>query len=64
VFGWTMEHLGLIPALIAMFTLAAFGGHEFNWKEVLILTIVMSSFAVVVFVYLLGLPYPLWWGAH
>ena len=64
VFGWTMEQLGLIPALIAMFVLAAMGGHEFNWKEVVILTIVMSTFAVVVFVYLLGLPYPLWWGAH
>ena len=64
VFGWTMEHLGFIPALIIMFTLATFGGHEFNWKEVVVLTIVMSTFATVVFVYLLGLPYPLWWGAQ
>lgn len=60
VFGWTMEHFGLIPALVAMFAIAALGGHEFNWKEVLVLTVVMSAFAVVVFVYLIGLPYPLW----
>ncbi|HYH40787.1 MAG TPA: tripartite tricarboxylate transporter TctB family protein [Burkholderiales bacterium] len=60
VFGWTMEHFGLIPALLAMFVIATLGGHEFNWKEVLVLMVVMSTFAVVVFVYLIGLPYPLW----
>jgi hypothetical protein len=59
VFGWTMEHFGLVPALVAMFFLAAFGGHEFRFIEVLILTIVMSAFSVAVFVYGLGLPYPL-----
>ena len=59
VFGYIMEHLGLVPALVSMFIMAALGGHEFRLLEVLILTAVMSIFAVVVFVYLLGLPYPL-----
>ena len=63
-FGWTMEKLGLIPALVVMFVLSAFGGHEFRLKEVAILTVVMSAFAVGVFVYALGLPYPLWWGQY
>jgi hypothetical protein len=59
LFGWIMDHFGLIPALAVMFVVAALGGHEFKWKEVAILTVVMSSFAVGVFVYGLGLPYPL-----
>jgi hypothetical protein len=62
-FGWTMEKFGLIPALLVMFVLSTFGGHEFRWKEVLVLAVVMSAFAVAVFVYALGLPYQLWWGS-
>jgi len=58
-FGFIMEHMGLIPALVVMFFVAARGGHEFKWKEIAILTVVMSAFAVGVFVYGLGLPYPL-----
>ena len=64
VFAFVMDKFGLIPALVAMFFIAAFGGHEFRFIEVLILTIVMSAFAVVVFVYLLGLPYPLYPGSY
>ena len=59
VFGFVMDKFGLIPALVAMFFIAAFGGHEFRFIEVVILTAVMSGFAVGVFVYGLGLPYPL-----
>ena len=61
-FGYVMEHFGLIPALVVMFFIAAMGGHEFRWKEVAILTVVMSAFAVGVFVYGLGLPYQLFPG--
>jgi hypothetical protein len=61
-FGWIMQKFGLVPALVVMFIIAALGGHEFKWKEVAILTVVMSAFAVGVFVYGLGLPYPLWGG--
>jgi hypothetical protein len=59
-FGWIMQNYGLIPALVVMFVISTLGGHEFRWLEVLILTVVMSAFAVAVFVYGLGLPYPLW----
>ena len=58
-FGFVMEKLGMLPALAGMFVLASAAGHEFKWKEVIILTIVMSTFAVAVFVKGLGLPYPL-----
>ena len=63
-FGWIMDKVGLIPALVVLFIVSAFGGHEFRWKEVVILTVVMSAFAVGVFVYGLGLPYQLWWGSY
>jgi hypothetical protein len=59
VFGFTMDRFGLVPALAAMFLIAAFGGHEFRLIEVAILATLMTIFSVVVFVHLLGLPYPL-----
>ena len=62
VFGFVMERLGLVPALIAMYLIAAFGGHEFRLLEVIILATIMTVFSVVVFVHLLGLPYPLMQG--
>jgi hypothetical protein len=58
-FGFIMDRFGLIPALVTMYFIAAFGGHEFRFREVVILTVVMSAFAVSVFVYGLGLPYQL-----
>jgi hypothetical protein len=60
LFGWLMEHFGMIPALVALFLTSAYAGHEFKLKEVLILTVVMCVFATAVFVWGLGLPYPLW----
>jgi hypothetical protein len=62
VFGWMMDRFGMIPALIAMFFLSAFGGHEFKFKEVIILTVLMIAMAWVIFIYLLGLPYPMFKG--
>jgi len=59
LFGWLMDRFGMIPALVAMFFLSAYAGHEFKWKEVTILTVVMTLFAIGVFIVGLGLPYPL-----
>jgi hypothetical protein len=59
VFGWAMDRLGMIPALVLMFFVSAYGGHEFRWKEVIILTVLMTLVSVGVFIYGLGLPYPL-----
>ncbi len=58
-FGWTMEKFGFFPALVVLFLLACLAGNELIWKEVPILTVVMSAFAWLVFIWLLGLPYPL-----
>ena len=59
VYGFTMDKFGLVPALVSMFFISALAGHEFNFKEVTILTVVMTIFAILVFVKGLGLPYPL-----
>jgi hypothetical protein len=60
-FGWLMDRIGLIPSLVVMFFVAALAGHEFRFKEVLVLTALMTLFAYGVFVYGLGLPYRLFW---
>ena len=57
VFGFLMPRLGMVPALVGMFFAAAAGGREFRVVEVLVLTAVMTAFAVVVFLYVLKLPF-------
>jgi Tripartite tricarboxylate transporter TctB family len=64
VFGFVMPRLGLIPALVPMFFVAALGGREFRWREVLVLTLVMTAFAVGVFVVLLKLTFQLFPGFY
>ena len=59
IFGFTMEKLGLVPALMLLFFIAALAGREFRFKEVLLLAVLMSAFAAAVFIYGLQLPYPL-----
>ena len=59
LFGFLMARLGLIPALAAVLVVSAAGGREFRVKEVLVLTALMSVFAVVVLLYILKMPYPL-----
>jgi len=59
LFGFIVTRLGLIPALVAMFFVCALGGREFRLREVLVLTVVMSAFAVALFIYGLKLPFRL-----
>ena len=62
-FGFLMDRLAMVPALIALFFISAFGGHQFKFKEVLILAVIMTVASWGIFVYGLGLPYRLfsWW---
>ena len=59
-YGYLMKPLGLVGATAALVFIAAFGGHEFKWKEVGILYVFRALFSVLVFVKGLGLPFPLW----
>jgi hypothetical protein len=59
LYGYLMKPLGLILATGALVYVSAFGGHEFKWKEVTILFVVLILFSYGVFVKGLTLPFPM-----
>jgi hypothetical protein len=54
-----MEHAGFIPALLVLIFGSAAAGTEFKLVEVLLLAVGLTAFSVALFIYGLGLPYPL-----
>jgi hypothetical protein len=60
IYGYIMKPTGLIVATAALVYISALGGHEFKWREVTILYIILIIFSVLVFVKGLTLPFPLW----
>ena len=60
LYGYLMKPLGLVLATAALVFVSAYGGHEFKWKEVTILFIILVVFSVLVFVKGLTLPFPIW----
>ena len=58
-FGVLMERAGFIPALAALVFMSAGAGREFRFKEVLLLTVFLTALTVAMFIWGLGLPYPL-----
>ena len=59
-YGYLMKPLGLVGATAALVYVSAFGGHEFRWKEVTILYVILMLFSWLVFVKGLSLPFPVW----
>jgi hypothetical protein len=59
LFGLLMEHAGFIPALVVLIFGSALAGKEFRFFEVLLLAIGLTAFSVALFIWGLGLPYPL-----
>jgi hypothetical protein len=59
LFGFLLDRVGMVPAIVATLFVAAAAGREFRLKEVLLLAVVMTAFSVAVFSYGLKLPYPL-----
>jgi hypothetical protein len=59
LFGLLMEHAGFIPALVVLTFGSALAGKEFKFIEVLLLAVGLTAFSVVLFIWGLGLPYPL-----
>jgi uncharacterized membrane protein len=59
LFGLLMEHAGFIPALLVLIFGSALAGKEFRFIEVLLLAIGLTAFSVALFIWGLGLPYPL-----
>ena len=59
LFGLLMPRAGFVPALAVLVLGSASAGKEFRLAEVLLLTAFLTVLAVAVFVWGLGLPYPL-----
>jgi hypothetical protein len=59
LFGFLLDRVGMVPAIVATLFVGAAAGREFRLKEVLLLAVVMTAFSVAVFSYGLKLPYPL-----
>jgi putative tricarboxylic transport membrane protein len=56
----SVPQLGLVPATFIAFMISIMGSTEMRWVESLIAAVVMTAFCVVLFVYLLQLPFQLW----
>jgi hypothetical protein len=58
-FGVLMRLAGFVPALAALIFVSAVAGREFKFWEVLFLTVFLSVLSAGLFIWALGLPYPL-----
>jgi Tripartite tricarboxylate transporter TctB family len=58
IYGYLMKPLGLVLSTALLVFIAAFAGHEFKWREVAILYVVLIIFSILVFVKGLTLPFP------
>ena len=60
LFGVALQSLGLIAAVAVLVLVGAYAARDVRPLENLALAAVMIAFSVAVFVWLLGLPLPLW----
>jgi putative tricarboxylic transport membrane protein len=59
LFGVLMEHGGFAPAMLVLIFGSATASTEFKLVEVLLFSVGLTALSVAVFVWALGLPYPL-----
>jgi putative tricarboxylic transport membrane protein len=57
---WILPPLGLVLSTFAAFMISISGSREMRWLESLLAGAVMTLFCVVLFNYLLKLPFDLW----
>ena len=62
LFGFLMSRAGFVPALVVLVFASAAAGSEFRLLEIIALTVVLTALSTAVFVWGLGLPYPLFAG--
>jgi hypothetical protein len=60
LFCVTVKWLGLVAAGMTLVFASSVASREFRWKEALISAAVLAVASVVVFVYGLGMPLPVW----
>ena len=59
LFGLLIEHAGFVPAMLVLIFASAAASTEFKFMEVLLFALGLTALAVAVFIWGLGLPYPL-----
>jgi hypothetical protein len=59
IYGYLMKPFGLVLSTGLLVFVSAFAGHEFKWREVAIVYVVLMVFSYFVFVKGLTLPFPL-----
>ena len=58
-FGVAVRGLGFAPSLFISLVLASASSGQVGWKATLVLSSLLTAFCVGIFIYALGLPYPL-----
>ena len=58
-FGLLIDRAGFIPAMLALIIISAAASTQFKIVEVLLFSVFLTAMCVVVFIWLLGLPYEL-----
>jgi hypothetical protein len=62
LFAMLMEaNFGFVPSLIVLIIGCALAHKDVHWRETILLSICVTSGAVAIFSYGLGMPYPLFW---
>jgi hypothetical protein len=61
LFGWGIERIGFIPSLFGAVLLSTFAVRRFNWKESLIVSVLIVLGCWLIFIVALDLPVPLFW---
>jgi hypothetical protein len=59
LFGLLIDRAGFIPAMLVLLVGSATAGREFKLIEVVLFSVFMTALCAIVFVWALGLPYPL-----
>jgi putative tricarboxylic transport membrane protein len=59
-FAAMIRQVGLVPATFITFMISILGSREMRWIESVIAAAAMTLFCVLLFVYLLNLPFQLW----
>jgi hypothetical protein len=60
-FGWSIDTIGFVPALVGVIALSSLAGKRVYILELIVLTIVLVLLAIGVFVYGIELPLRLFW---
>jgi hypothetical protein len=64
LFAVLLEPLGMVVSSFVLVIISALASHEFGWKYTIITAAVLVIACYLIFAYGLGLPLPVWPGAH